>query len=307
MWQKGDRKMKRAGRSVIVAMLAALILTGCTKEKKEQVPKEETDKIQVMVSFFPMYDFAQKIGGNRAEVTNMVPAGTEPHDWEPSTKDIQKLEMADMFIYSGEEMEYWAEDVLTSVETNKLEVVEASKTVDKLKEEGVSDPHVWLDPMNAKLELEQIKEGFLKVDPENSEYYEKNYETCVDRLEELDRQFEEIISKCEKKEIVVYHEAFGYLCNAYGLLQVGITGISPEEEPSPKQMEEVIHFIQEKDVTTIFFEALSSSKTAEIIAEETGVKTEILNPLEGPGVGENQGDYFSIMENNLKVLKEALQ
>ena len=212
-----------------------------------------------------------------------------------------------MFIYSGEEMEYWAEDVLTSVETNKLEVVEASKTVDKLKEEGVSDPHVWLDPMNAKLELEQIKEGFLKVDPENSEYYEKNYETCVDRLEELDRQFEEIISKCEKKEIVVYHEAFGYLCNAYGLLQVGITGISPEEEPSPKQMEEVIHFIQEKDVTTIFFEALSSSKTAEIIAEETGVKTEILNPLEGPGVGENQGDYFSIMENNLKVLKEALQ
>lgn len=106
MWQKGDRKMKRAGRSVIVAMLAALILTGCTKEKKEQMPKEETDKIQVMASFFPMYDFAQKIGGDRAEVTNMVPAGTEPHDWEPSTKDIQKLEMADMFIYSGEEMEY---------------------------------------------------------------------------------------------------------------------------------------------------------------------------------------------------------
>lgn len=306
MRQKENKKSKTAGRIVTAAVLVSLLLTGCTREKKEKV-SEESDKIQVMASFFPMYDFAQKIGGNQAEVTNMVPAGTEPHDWEPSTKDIQKLETADLFIYSGGGMEHWAEDVLTAVENDKLEVVEASKTVEKLEEDGAADPHVWLDPMNAKLELEQIKEGFVKADPDNSAYYEKNYETCVSRLEELDRAFEETISNCKKKEIVVYHEAFAYLCNAYGLQQVGITGISPEEEPSPKQMEKVIQFIQEKDVTTIFFEALASSKTAEVIAEETGVKTEVLNPLEGPGIGESQGDYFSIMEHNLNVLKAALQ
>lgn len=305
MWKWTAGKRKLAAALVVTTVFVSLFgLSGCS-EKKEN----DSGKVKVLASFFPMYDFAQKIGGDQAEVINMVPAGTEPHDWEPSTTDIQNLEEADLFVYSGGGMEHWAEDVLASLENDDLVVVEASAPVEKLKINGKAiDPHVWLDPMNAKQELEAIKEGFVMADPEHKVYYEENYETYANRLDELDQKFEETLSACSKKEIVVYHEAFGYLCDAYGLKQVGITGISPEEEPSPKQMEKVIDFILKNDVSTVFFEELESSKVADIIAEETGAQAAVLSPIEGPGKKEkaNGEDYFSAMEKNLEALKKAL-
>lgn len=293
----------------------------------------ETGKLRVMASFYPMYDFAVKIGGEYAEVTNMVPAGTEPHDWEPAATDIKKLEQADLFIYSGAGMEHWAEDVLESLSKQSLVSVEASEGITLLPgheeeeeahaeeqteehageeedehEHGAYDPHVWLSPLNAKKEMENIKNGFVKADPAHAEYYEENYTNYAAKLDALDKEFKTKLADVPHKEIVVNHEAFGYLCQAYGLTQLGISGLSPEEEPDPKKMAEITDFVKEHSVKVIFSEELVSPKVAESVASETGARVEVLNPLEGLSDEELAAgaDYFSVMEENLVKLVNAL-
>ncbi len=304
------------------AVLAAgVILSGCTDKDKET----DSEKLKVMASFYPVYDFAVKIGGEKAEVTNMVPAGTEPHDWEPATRDITNLEQADVFVYSGAGMEHWVEDVLKSLENQKLVTVEASNGVTLREGHGHEedseeadqenetaseyDPHVWLSPLNAKKEMENIKNAFIEADPDNKDYYEANYKTYADKFDELDQSFKDTLSPLPNKVIVVSHEAFGYLCNAYGLTQMGIEGLSPDSEPDPARMAEVIDFVKENNVKTIFFEELVSPKVAETIAKETGAVTQVLNPMEGLTEEEINagGDYFSVMEKNLAALKKALE
>lgn len=294
----------------------SMLLTGCADKKVED------GKLKVMASFYPVYDFAVKVGGDKVTVTNMVPAGTEPHDWEPDTRDITNLEEADVFVYSGAGMEHWVDDVLESLDNKKLITAEASDGItlmeghedeeEESKEEddhGEFDPHVWLAPENAKKEMENIKNALAEADPENKEYYEENYKTYAEKFDELDNKFKETLSPIPDKVIVVSHEAFGYLCDAYGIAQMGIEGLSPDSEPDPKRMAEVIDFVKDNQVKTIFFEELVSPKVAETIAKETGAKTEVLNPLEGLSDEEiNAGeDYFSVMEKNLEVIKEALK
>lgn len=316
---KTNRTMKAV---LFTAAVSAALLSGCGQKKEA----DNSGKLSVMASFYPMYDFAVKIGGDKVDVTNMVPAGTEPHDWEPATKDITSLEKADVFIYSGAGMEHWAEDVLKTLKNKNLTVTEASSGITLMKghehEEGESqeaeseehehgefDPHVWLSPVNAKKEMENIKDAFVKADPENEAYYQANYETYAGKFDELDKKFKDTLSPLPNKSVVVAHEAFGYLCDAYGLTQMGIEGLTPDSEPDPARMAEVIDFVKENKVKTIFFEDLVSPKVAETIAKETGAKTEVLNPLEGLTDEQlkNGDDYFSIMEKNLTVLKEALE
>ena len=205
-----------------------------------------------------MYDFVKKIGGDKVEVINLVPAGTEPHDWEPSTKDLIEMEKSDIFIYNGAGMEQWVDDVLESLDTEELTGVEASKGIKLLKDQDAhehdhehnseNDPHVWLDPQNAKYEMNKIKKALIKVDAENKDYYEANYKRYAKECDKLDTLYKEETSKLTKKELVVAHEAFGYLCHAYGLEQMGIEGLSADDEPDPKQMSEVIRFAKEHQV-----------------------------------------------------------
>ncbi len=314
---------KLFGGLTVAVLTAGMMLSGCTGKVKES----DTGKLKVMASFYPVYDFAVKIGGDKAEVTDMVPAGTEPHDWEPATRDIADLEQADIFIYSGAGMEHWVKDVLASLDNQKLISVEASNGITlnpghgheagqekeaASKEEhdhGEYDPHVWLSPVNAKKEMENIKNAFVEADPGNKEYYEANYKTYAERFDQLDQSYKDTLSSLPNHVVVVSHEAFGYLCNAYGLTQMGIEGLSPDSEPDPARMAEVIDFVKKNQVKTIFFEELVSPKVAETIAKETGAVTQVLNPIEGLGDEEIKAgdDYFSVMEKNLEVLKEALE
>ena len=271
-----------------------------------------------MASFYTMYDFAKKIGKDKIEVTNMVPAGTEPHDWEPSTKDLIELEKSDVFIYNGAGMEQWVDDVLESLDTEELTSVEASKGIKLLKDtdahehdhehESENDPHVWLDPQNAKYEMNQIKKALIKADPDNKDYYEANYKKEAARCDELDQQYKKELAQVSKHELVVAHEAFGYLCKAYDLEQMGIEGLSADDEPDPKQMSELIEFAKKHKVKTIFFEELVSPKVAKTIAKETGASAKMLNPLEGLSNKKIKAgqDYFSVMKQNLSAIKEAL-
>ena len=342
--------MKKIGLKLSAVLLAtSFALAGCTGGKTaNSTEKKDGEKLKIYTSFYPMYDFAKKIGGDKVEVTNLVPAGTEPHDWEPSAKDLAKISEADLLVYSGAGMESWIEKLDETTKDSKLVKVEASHGVDLIKSEhhhdhedahehedehkdedkdakeenhehdhedahehhhhGAYDPHVWLAPQNAKIEMKNIKDALVKADAANKDYYEKNFETYSKKIDELDNKFLTSLEKTKSKNIVVSHEAFAYLCKAYGIKQIGIEGLSPDSEPDASRMAEVTKFAKENNVKYIFFEELVSPKVSETIAKEVGAKTAVLNPLEG--LSEDQlkagEDYFSIMESNLKVLLEAL-
>ena len=353
--------LRRAALALCACLLCTAVLGGCGAETSDE--PVDPSKLQVMASFYTMYDFAQKIGGEHVQVTCMVPSGTEPHDWEPSTKDITRMEQADVFIYNGAGMEHWVSDVLAGLSNKKLISVEASQGVSLLRsaeeedghdheaahadedeedshdhddadaedavheedaadrvvaaapdghdahEHGEYDPHVWLDPMNAKQEMQNICEAFSEADPEHRADYQANYEKWAKQLDELDKTYQTTLENLSERNIVVAHEAYGYLCRRYNLTQVSIEGMSPDSEPDPGRMADIIDFVRANNVRAIFFEELSGSRTAETVAAETGVKLLTLSPLEGLSDRQEEtgGDYFSVMEENLQQLTEALR
>lgn len=338
-------------RIAVAGILSLGLLAGCGSAGKQATTSKTgstsvssdkgSEKLRVYSSFYVMTDFVEKIGGEKVDVKTLVPAGVEPHDWEPEATDMAALEKADVLVYNGAGMEHWVEKVTAALSNTDLTLVEASAGVtllagehhhhedehhedehheDKHHEDehhedehhkdehhdhdhGDTDPHVWLDPKNAKKELENIKDGLIKADAANKEYYEANYKEWAEKFDALDQKFSTELAAFKGSSIVTAHEAFGYLCHAYGLEQVGIEGLSPDSEPDPQRMQEVIEFVKEHKVSTIFFEELVSPKVAESIAAETGAKTAMLNPIES---APEKGDYVSVMEENLAALKAAL-
>lgn len=297
------------------ALLTAACIAGCanagssSSSDTSSSASSETPKVQVAASFYPLADLAQKVGGDRVNVTNMVPAGTEPHEWEPSTADMRTLESADVFAYNGAGMESWVDDVLSSLSSSKLVSVNTSDGLDlRTDDEGTPDPHVWLNPANAKKQMAAIRDALIKADPDGKDTYEANYETYAQKFDELDQEYREKLAGVANKSIVVSHEAFGYLCDAYGLEQKPIEGLDAESEPDAKTMAEIVDFVRQNKVKTIFSEDLVSPKIAQQIANETGASCEVLNPLEGLTEEQlSQGeDYFSVMEDNLDKLVKAL-
>lgn len=316
--------------SIIILMtlsLLSLLLSACSSPTKD-LYNTSSEGISVYTSIYPIYDFASKIGGDKIRLTNMVPGGVEPHDYEPTAYDITGLEKADVFIYNGAGMEHWVEDVLSSLSNQELLVVEASKGIELLEghthhdeeeneedeqeeeeEHQDLDPHVWLSPLNAILEMEAIAKVFIDADPKNKNYYESNLASWRAKFEELDQRYREELGSFTNRSIVVSHEAFGYLCHEYDLEQIGIDGLNPDSEPNPGRMAEIIDLVKEKNIQVIFFEELASSKVAQTIADGTGARTDVLNPFEGltkeqTSAGE---DYLSIMESNLEAIKNALR
>lgn len=297
--------------------------------------KASQGKLKVVASFYPMADFSQKVGGDLVEVTNLVPAGTEPHEWEPSPSDIKAIQACDVFVYNGADMEGWVDDLLASADMSGVQVVEASKGItlraadhdhdadeaddDAAKDadeqsgsdhdhEGTHDPHVWLNPLNALAEMGNIRDGLIAADPSHEDDYQANYDEYAEKFEALDKECAKRLGATKGKVIVVSHEAYGYLCDAYGLTQMPITGMDAEGEPDAQAMAQVIDFVRQNDVKVIFSEDLVSPKVAEQIANETGASCEVLNPIEGLTDDQlAQGeDYFSVMRSNLDELVSAL-
>lgn len=306
--------MKKLITKIIFIVLTISVLSGCTSKNSMDKNSGEEKKILVYTSFYVMYDFAKKIGGDKINLTNLVPSGTEPHDWEPTATDIANLEKANVLIYNGAGMEGWIDKVLGSINNNKLITVETSKNLKLLdnadKEEDLKyDPHIWLNPMLAKKQMEAIKNALVEADPANKDYYETNYNNNAQKFDDLDKEFKDTIDKFQRKDIVVAHQAFGYLCDAYGLKQIAIEGLNADSEPTPAKMAEVTKFAKENNVKYIFFEELISPKVSETIAKEIGAKTEVLNPLEGLKDEDIKAgkEYFSVMRENLQALKKALE
>lgn len=326
-------------KAIAVAGTAAALLAGCGSNggssdgseaaSAAAIPQgKEESKLQVVATFYPMYEFSRQVGGDFAEVTGLIPAGAEPHDWEPSAKDMALISQADIFVYNGL-VETWADKALASAANAKRVAVMASDGI--ALQEGVAeededgghaeaspaspedggkilDPHVWLDPVLAQKEVANIAAAFAQADPAHKSDYEANANAYIAKLASLDQAFRDGLKDVKRKDFVTQHAAFGYLAKEYGLTQIPIAGLSPEQEPSPEQMAGVVKQAKEQDIRTIFFETLVDPKIAETIAKEVGAKTDVLNPIEGlTDADKKQGlDYIGIMKNNLAALQKAL-
>jgi zinc transport system substrate-binding protein len=229
----------------------------------------------------------------------------EPHDWEPNPRDVIALENADLFVYNGAGLEFWSESVLSTINNEKLISVVASKEVDLLDTNG-PDPHVWLNPLNAKKEALAILNALLEVDPDHSEGYQENYNELAAQLDSLDKEFRQALEPLPKREVVVTHPAFAYLCEAYSLTQVGIQGLDAEADSH--RMAEIIQLCQSRDVRVIFAENPQDS-VARVIANAISGSVVTLSALEGLNAQQvaSRADYFSVMRENLSALTGALR
>ncbi|MBB6635555.1 metal ABC transporter solute-binding protein, Zn/Mn family [Cohnella thailandensis] len=314
---------RRSGLLLAVIFLAATVLSACGNDKNTFAE----GKVNVVTTFYPLYYLASEIGGEDANVVNLIPAGVEPHDWTPKSKDLQTASKAQLFIYNGAGLEGWADDFLHGAGSNgSLKTVEASSGIALISgnpeeeehehegEEGHEhasdvDPHTWVSPKSALVMADNILKAFVDSDPANEAAYESRYEDLQNRLKTLDEQFTEQLQAVPNKDIVVTHQAFGYLARDYGLNQVAIMGLSPEAEPRAQDLLDVAKFVKDNGVRTIFFEELVSNQMAKTISGETGADIDVLNPIEGlTSKQEKDGEtYISLMERNLQNLVKALQ
>lgn len=298
---------------IIISILAAIFGREFFAKPQSTSPVNLSgQKIQVTTSFYPLYFFASQIGGEKAQVQNLTPAGAEPHDWEPTTRDITRIEKSHLLILNGG-VETWGDKIKSSLQNKNITIIVAGEGLftRQLSEEEQTSPdtHVWLSPPLARKEADAITKGFIKIDPSNIVYYEANQKRLDDQLDQLDQAYKQGLNNCQQKDIITSHAAFGYLAATYGLNQVSVAGLSPDAEPSSQQLAKIITFAKSRNVKYIFFEKLVSPKLAETIAREINAQTLVLDPLEGLSNDEiNSGkNYFTLMQENLKNLQKALE
>ena len=310
-------------RSVVALLLVCLagLIAGCTANTKSP-----DKKVQVVASVYPVQEFVKAVGGERVDVSLLVPPGTEPHDWEPTAKDLAKIKGSALLVYHGAGLEHWAGAVVKPELLGAAKAVEVSKGIalldaaeNELGEEtghnhggeahGAKDPHVWLDPVLAQQEVKTILAALIEVDPAHASEYEANAAAYLKELQQLHAEYTAALQQTTKKELITSHAAFSYLAKRYQLQQVPVTGLSPDAEPTADKMAEIIRFCKEHQVKYIFFETLVSPKLAEVLSREAGASTLVLNPLEGLTVQEykeGKSSYLTLMRENLQQLKKAL-
>jgi len=284
------------------------------------------ENVSVITTIFPLKEFAQAVGGDRVKVTQLLPPGAEAHTWEPKPSDIVKLSRADVFIYIGAEMEPWVHEILKTLENPKLVIIEASQGLSLLGADHAEalgeehhhkhdsnhkgfDPHIWLNFDYDQKIVDKITEALSKKDPEGILRYQRNAEAYKAKLRDLDLRYRKDLGKCNSKEIILgSHAAFGYLVKQYGLTQIPLYGLSPNAEPTPKKMAEVITLAKKYRAKAIYYEELVSDKLAKAIAQEVGAKILVLNP--GANLTKKQIEtkvtFLTLMEQNLEHLKYGL-
>jgi zinc transport system substrate-binding protein len=279
--------------------------------------------VRVVVGFYPLQYVVEQIGGDRVTVTSLAQPGAEPHDLELSPQQVAAVADADLVVYlSGfqpeldEAVELEARDEALEV-SSVVPLIEGGATHahDELTgehaaetepaEDGGRDPHFWLDPTRLSTVATAVSDRLAALDPAGAAAYATAATSLAGRLSDLDRTYAQRLATCQRREIVVSHAAFGYLAERYDLEQIGITGLSPDVEPTPQRLAEVTAAARHHGATTIFFETLVSPRVAEAIATEVGAATAVLDPLEGLPAG-SAGDYVSVMRTNLDALTTAL-
>ncbi len=272
---------------------------------------EDADGLSVQASFYPLQWISERVGGDAVAVSSLTPPGAEPHDLELSPQDIAAISDADLVVYLSdfqaavdEAVAQEASDsAFDAAEHTDLDLTYVPIEEGRSSDDSSVDPHFWLDPMK----LAEVADGLAgrlgELDPDNADQFTTNAETLRHDLAGLDAELRSGLANCENENLVTSHTAFGYLAQAYGLTQVGMTGLTPEEEPSAASLAEIATFVEEHDVETIYFETLVSPAIAETIAGETGAQTAVLDPLEGLTDSSPGSDYPEVMRANLVSLR----
>lgn len=302
-----NNQVKLAIITIIITI--PLISFAVFSSDSNQSKKTNESKLQVMSSFYPLHEFSQKVGQDKVDVKLLVPVGIEPHDWEPTIKDVQQMQKSDLIIINGIGFESWT-DKLIEMNYQGIVVDTSNGIIEKNIEESStnenvvtsSDPHIWLNPVFAKIQVQNIADAFSKSDPENEKYYKENAVNYITELDLLDLKIRNELSSCNQ-DFIAFHDAFSYFSNEYGLTQHTILpSNTPHAEPTAKTLENVINKAKDLNLDVIFTEETADPKTSQVIANEIGGKILVLSPLE---IGDD-GTYVSRMTENLNNLKEAL-
>ncbi|GGL68728.1 zinc ABC transporter substrate-binding protein [Streptomyces fumigatiscleroticus] len=304
------------------AAATALGLATLTACSSDSAAAGGTGKFDVVASFYPMAFLAEQIGKDHVHVTSLTQPGQEPHDLEISAKQTAQLQESDAALYlkglqPSVDEAVGQSGVKTKIDAATLTELEdlgtgdghdhgAEESESSGGDEHALDPHVWLDPVKYAEVAEGVGKAFEKADPDHAADYKKNTEALVTRLNSLNTEFEDGLKDVRSKVFFTNHAAFGYLAQRYGLTQEAINGLDPESEPSAARVKELQQEAEADGVTTVFYETLVSGKTAKTLAKDAGLKTDVLDPLEGITDKSRGDDYFQVMEANLKALKTAL-
>ena len=269
-------------------------------------------RTQVVASFYPLFEAAQRVGGDRVQVRNLTPAGSEPHDLELNSTQVDRIEDAAVVLFLGQGFQPALEEAAGRARGMKVDILDelgdllpAPAGDDQLD----VDPHVWLDPKLFKAIVTKVADALSTADPANRGTYEANAAAYSRELDELDAAFVEGLSACERRVVVTSHSAFGYLTARYGLVQEAIAGLEPESEPSPQRLADLTASVRAQGTTTVFYETLVSPKVARSLAREAGVSTAVLDPIEGLSDDNAKAGktYLSAMRENLGALRLALE
>ena len=313
----------RAALAAIVTLIPLAMIATIYTGRPAIQDRQEQEKITVVASFYPLYEFASRVVGDRAEVSSLVPGGLEPHDWEPTAEDVSRVRAADVLVINGAGFEIWADDMEAKVVVNTSEGIEFSykeeneagtdehgHKVDEVAGGNGVNPHIWLDPMLAKHQIDKIRDAMARSDPANTDYYNQNADRFTAELDSLDAFIRSELASCGKSDFIAFHDAFAHFSERYGLRQHSIHGVSPEGEILPQTMQQIIELANEFDINIIYSEDLIDSRLADTIANEIpDGKVLVLSPIEGIGNEEQAAGigYIDKMKQNIANLKEGLE
>lgn len=302
--------MRPAVVKIHVLVLVSFVLVGCGSGTDGT---EATDgQLDIQASFYPLQWIAEQVGGQAVVVSSLTPPGAEPHDLELSAQDVGAISQADLVVYLSDFQSAVDDAVEQEAAGTSFDVAEHTdldltytpieEGAENADEKG-TDPHFWLDPLRLAGVADALGARLGEIDPDNASTFTANASELRTLLEELDSELRDGLRDCENAILVTSHNAFGYLAAAYGLTQVGITGLTPEEEPSAASLADVASYVEENDVKTIYFETLVSPAIAETVAAESGAQTAVLDPIEGLTEESAGSDYLEVMRSNLATLR----
>ena len=288
----------------LATLLGGIALAGSVSGCAATGPASDDGKPRVVAAFYPLVFVAEQIGGPDVNVTNLTTPGVEPHDLELAPRQVTAIAEADLVIY----LKGFQPAVDEAVEQNAGRTLEVSSVVPLTSTPGSDtnrDPHFWLDPTKLALLVDPVSDQLAEVDPAHAQTYADRAKALQIKLAPLDADYRSGLASCARTEIVTAHAAFGYLAERYRLEQIPIAGVSPDQEPAPERIRQIQQLVQQRGITTIFFERLLSADLAETIARDTGARTALLDPLEGI-TDPATNDYFTVMRANLAALRKAL-
>ncbi|WP_371504204.1 metal ABC transporter substrate-binding protein [Nitrosopumilus adriaticus] len=290
----------------IVIPLSSIAVYGT--DSNQRFANTDNSKLQVISSFYPLHEFSQNVGKEKVDSILLVPVGVEPHDWEPTVKDVQRMQATDLIIINGIGFENWVDDLEQAgysgeiVDTSNGILIKTHEEEHEDENHLEGDPHIWLNPVYAKIQVQNIADAFSNADPINQQYYQSNAATYIKDLELLDLKIRNDLSNC-KNDFIAFHDAFSYFADEYNLKQhTIISSNDPHGEATAKTLENIISTAKKLNIKVIFAEESVDTRTSQIIANEIGGKVLVLSPLETS----SDVTYISKMTKNFENLKEAL-